>query len=558
MADFADHRRVTSARLVVLGCSWALVAACAVDSGTPPPPAPLAPLPPAAMVDTDRFADAARCAQCHLADATASALHDAAGRDVSPVRLWRATMMALAARDPYYLAVFAEELARRPSAPAVIEAACTRCHAPAGSEELADHQQHLTFADLTTATTPAALIGREGVTCTLCHQIAADGLGAAATMSGGFKVGFGRQIFGVYDRPITDPMMFFVRYTPTGGTHVADGGLCATCHVVAVQPLDDAGQPVGAKVFEQATYLEWQAAATATTKTCQACHVPTVDEDGAAIATRAARYPDTTTARQPFGRHVFVGGNAYMLRLLAANLPWVGADVSAADLEAQAVRSERHLATAAKVTIVDAQRSGGELRVRVRVENLTGHKLPTGYPSRRLWLHVRATSAGATVLESGAVDGVGRIVDGQGAPLTGPRAHLDEITASDQVQIWEAVLVDRDGVATHRAIDARRYGKDDRILPAGWTAGTAAGAATAAVGIGSDPSFIAGQDEISYRVAATAAVHLDIELLYQPLRPETIDAIGATATPASVRFVAQARDRPLTPAVLATATADVP
>ena len=45
------------------------------------------------------------------------------------------------------------------------------------------------------------------------------------------------------------------------------------------------------------------------------------------------------------------------------------------------------------------------------MENLTGHKFPTGHPYRRAWLHVRVIDReGTTLFESGAVDDEGRIV----------------------------------------------------------------------------------------------------------------------------------------------------
>ena len=91
--------------------------------GEPAPPAPLPPLPPPAPADTERFADSARCGQCHTAG-DGDQLRDGAGRDVSPVALWRTSMMALAARDTMYLAVVSDELADAAD-PAAVGALCT-------------------------------------------------------------------------------------------------------------------------------------------------------------------------------------------------------------------------------------------------------------------------------------------------------------------------------------------------------------------------------------------------------------------------------------------------
>src|SRR5262245_58455290 len=138
-------------RVAVLCCA----AACSVDGSSVDRPTPLAALPPPAHVETERFRDAEACAQCHLVGEDTAVLHDATGANVAPVRLWRSSLMANAARDPYYLAVFAEELAREPAQAAATEKLCTRCHAPAGSEELATGGGHVSFAELTSGTSTA-------------------------------------------------------------------------------------------------------------------------------------------------------------------------------------------------------------------------------------------------------------------------------------------------------------------------------------------------------------------------------------------------------------------
>jgi hypothetical protein len=280
--------------------------------------------------------------------------------------------------------------------------------------------------------------------------------------------------------------------------------------------------------------------------------VPSVDDEGRAITTPIASFPASLAPRQPVGRHTFVGGNSYVLSLLADAIEWSGAGIAASEFTASAARDDKHLATAARVTVPEAHREGSAVVVTVRVENQTGHKLPTGYPSRRVWLHVTARAGGEVVFESGAVDARGAIVDGAGKPLPA-QPHRDTVTSPDEVQVWEATLVDSAGNPTHRALNARRYGKDDRILPAGFAPPGTDATRTAIVGVGADASFVPGSDDVTYRFDAPAGTTLDIELLYEALRPEIVDALEASATPAGTRFVDLARARPVTPVVMASA-----
>ncbi|MCX5741149.1 MAG: hypothetical protein NT062_01480, partial [Proteobacteria bacterium] len=324
-------------------------------------------------------------------------------------------------------------------------------------------------------------------------------------------------------------------YTPTQADHVGRSELCATCHTVIV----------GA-VVEQATFLEWRSSSVAQTAPCQTCHVPPTDEDGVRIATAIAKYPPDLSPRAPVGRHLFVGGNAYMLRAIAAAEDWARTGVSAAELEAAAVRAEAHLASAAKL-ILATRGTAASTELVVTVQNATGHKLPTGYPSRRMWLHVTVVDGDRVVYESGAADAAGALAgDDQLQP------HRDVIERPEQVQIWQAVLVDQGGAPTHRALDAARYGKDDRILPAGYQPSAADRARLEPVGVTGDPDFVGGSDSVTYRIGAPpAGARIRVELLYQSLTPTIVDAIDAARTPAGTRFSDLARSRPITPIAIA-------
>jgi cytochrome c5 len=107
-----------------------LLVACSSTPRRDAPPAEpvLAQLPKPAAVNTEKFAGVIVCDRCHTAGATQ--MRDSKGRDISPVTEMRANMMMLSARDPYYLAALAREIAANPGAKPVIEATCNRCHAP--------------------------------------------------------------------------------------------------------------------------------------------------------------------------------------------------------------------------------------------------------------------------------------------------------------------------------------------------------------------------------------------------------------------------------------------
>ena len=59
---------------------------------------------------------------------------------------------------------------------------------------------------------------------------------------------------------------------------------------------------------------------------------------------------------------------------------------------------------------ISVESGAGRVQADIRVENIVGHKFPTGYPSRRTWLHLTVRdAAGRVVFESGALNPNGSI-----------------------------------------------------------------------------------------------------------------------------------------------------
>ena len=326
-----------------------------VDGGLPPsgggtspwqglPGARLDPLAAASSARTERFMTSDECAVCHAASAASSALRDDKGRDVSPSSSWRGSMMGLAARDPYYLAVLEHELSAHPGAESTVMSTCTRCHAPAANVELQAAGKALSFTDLTRGTSNESVVGRDGVTCSLCHQIQPTNLGTAASFTGGYVVDKSRTIFGPHESPFSMPMQQQVGYTPVASAHTRDSGLCGSCHTVVTHSIDATGAPAGPDTLEQGPFVEWSVSSFAKPggKSCQDCHMPTVDDDGAAISTVLSLRPggNRLSKRSPFGRHTFVGANGLMLRVLANERTWAGFDAPSELLFAEANRAD--------------------------------------------------------------------------------------------------------------------------------------------------------------------------------------------------------------------------
>jgi len=220
--------------------------------------------------------------------------------------------------------------------------------------------------------------------------------------------------------------------------------------------------------------------------------------------------------------HGFEGGNFFMQRMLNRYRDELGVAALPQELDAAAQRTETYLATRAAAVTVTSHAEDGRLVADVSVRNQAGHKLPTAYPSRRAWLHVTVRdAAGAVRFESGAHDPDGSISGNDNdADPTRYEPHYAEITRSDQVQIYEAIMGDPRGGVTTGLIRAVRYLKDNRILPRGFAKHGAAEDIAVRGSATSDADFDGGGDRIRYSVdlrGATGPFSVRVELWYQPI-----------------------------------------
>jgi hypothetical protein len=349
---------------------------------------------------------------------------------------------------------------------------------------------------------------------------------------------------------------------------------------------------------EQATYLEWLNSeyeneantANPNARTCQDCHMSAGLSDprhgvdvpqirGRIAAVQDATYPDAENLaphekldvrfrESGYRRHNFGGLNVFLLTLFdqADDVLGVrktdfmtGSKEGLGNAVADMVR--RAGAETADVTVTAAA-EGDRLTARVAVRNKTGHRFPSGVGFRRAFLELvvaeEQPGGGERVLwASGRTNELGVLVGTDGRPLpteffardpaTGKQAyqpHHDEITAPDQVQVYETLVRSAKGEITTSFVRGCETVKDNRLLPRGWRAAGPGGGLTgrflAATHpdpvVAKDPRYAdgSGSDEVTYRVPLPdgvdpARVRVRATLYYQAVPPYFLKALFDTA-----------------------------
>ena len=491
--------------------------------------------PPLQDEDTRYLHGRELCARCHDGSEAAQAMRAKDGVDVSPVDTLAGTVMQAAFVDPFFRAQLARERRRAADADG-LEADCLRCHAP-----LAHHERTLgtrSAPDLAEAL--ADPLVNEGVSCTVCHRIGPEGLGEPGTWSGHPVMDREARLYGPYPDPITGPMRVNTGYEVTYGPHTVLSSLCATCHTHETHH--------GSEPFlEQGPYLEWRnsvysyegTGVDSRTRSCQACHMAD------AGATRLAHNPGGRDfpfldERPEVRSHRIVGANARLLDLLAAGGEEFGAPGTPEQYrETAAATREQLRGRTVELTLEDARIEEQHLRLDVVLVNRAGHRLPTGFPSRRMWLELEISGPGGTWFHSGSVDPNGRVLP-EGRELLEPHHVLLE--REEQVQVWERVAVDGEGRPTTLTTTMVGTAKDNRLLPVGWSPTGPHAARTGPVGV-DDPDFEAGADRLGVSIAVPEGLpagqrqRVRARLHLQTMPPAWIQPLRAGDSPEERRFV---------------------
>lgn len=460
---------------------------------------------------------------------------------VEPAYNWRGSMMAQAARDPFFYAGLTIANQDAPESGDL----CIRCHSPAG---------WLEGRSIPTDASALNLNDRQGVQCDFCHKFVkptpigtnpypgdaaytsgtyAQDQAYLATLStipptsanGMYIVDANNAKRGPFTDPVARHQFFYSPFHP-------EAALCGTCHDVSNPAFArNADGTYSPNAFDQPspsfdphtmfpierTYSEWTASTYNSptgvyapqfggnktyVSTCQDCHMKDVTGTGCNKA--------GAPTRTDLPLHDMTGGNTFIPKILGAL--WPG-EVSQAALDAGVQRATGMLQKAATLDVTVTP-SGSSYAAQVRVTNETGHKLPSGYPEgRRIWLNVRVfDTTAALIFESGAYNfATGVLTHDANAKVY----EIEPGLSSDLA----AALGYSPGPSFHFVLNNQIF-LDNRIPPRGFT--NAAFTAIQSPPIGY--AYADGQywDDTYFTLPGSAA-RVDVTLYYQTTSKEFIE-----------------------------------
>lgn len=382
------------------------------------------------------LAASSSCSGCH-------ANNTGTNPQFQPFNTWAGSMMANATRDPLFWAAL--DVANH-DMPGVGDY-CLRCHTPSGW-----------YGGRVVKTNGGILDGSNGCflngdhddpddfnndysgeTCHFCHRLVSVGPNDQPALIANANVQLDDMPCpGNIDEPCRRGPYDYTDGNPlpphpwAHSSYLGDSALCGSCHDVTTPDTNSgplrtlrttAGVDSGLPFPVERTYSEWAQSIFAELifrdrlgdpftdlpalnrgETCQQCHMPISDDPGA----RACSFctPGSRAGELPI--HEFAGGNAWMPRVLKGEYGTalnreIAFDQAAA--AAQRMLNESAVLALSKTTfIAPTLMVAGQLVLQAKVTNLSGHKLPTGYPEgRRMWLEIVVRDGANTVVfESGS------------------------------------------------------------------------------------------------------------------------------------------------------------
>ena len=410
----------------------------------------------AAIQPGEYFLPSSSCDGCHGFDSAGVSNIDESGEDVNLVDRWESSMMALAAKDPFWRAKVSHEITINPGHAGPLQNKCLDCHAPMGAYTSQFHGNP--FYGLTDLANDS--LGLDGVSCGACHMIDPS---VGSTYSGVIPYDTNRVEYGPFTAPSVGPMQLYEGLTPVFSSHMDESRVCSSCHTLITESVDLAGNYTGGYFTEQATYHEYENSDyPANSIKCQTCHMPQLPD-----AITIANGFTGLTPRTPFNQHVFAGANSFMLNLIKNNKVALGVNVPNRSFDSTIAATNIMLQT--KSLDFDLQQvsvNSDSAYFKVMLKNKAGHKFPSGYPSRRAVLQFVVTDGtGDTIFQSGIFNNQYRVV-GEDPNF---EIHHNTINQSNISQIYELVPGDVSSNFTSVLERASVLLKDNRLPPLGFT-----------------------------------------------------------------------------------------
>lgn len=478
-----------------------------------------------------------------------------------PYNTWSGSMMAHAARDPLFWAALDVANADIPG----VGDYCLRCHTPQGWLE--GRISKTTIGTVVDGADGCLMEGRHdaayyespndyaGVGCHFCHRLTETGPNGeiAPPGSGNFWLDDNEQCvnsqgvqeggpcrYGPYDYAPGDPRNPSNYHNWAYSAFHDRGAICGVCHDVTTPItssgpaktliLDD-GTDSGIPMPLERTFTEWRHSDFADVifrnrmgddfdftphldrgATCQDCHMANSPDPLA----QACGLTDPGSRAGNLPVHEFVGANTWVPAIIRDEYGAGIGDTSADALDRTILLARQMLTErSAAIETTAALSAPDQLGVAVKVTNLAGHKLPTGYAEgRRMWLHVVARDAGNNVLwENGAWN-----------PATGALSQDQHTKIYETLQgIWNPMeqaceITDSLGRKKFHFVLNNCIAKDNRIPPLGFTGG--GNLEIRPVGLAYPPAA----------PGSAALANYDVTSYTVPLPPGFTGAVTVTAT----------------------------
>jgi hypothetical protein len=353
-------------------------------------------------------------------------------------------------------------------------------------------------------------LSRDGISCTVCHRISETDLGDISSFTGNFVTGPADELYGPYENVtiVQKPMQNALGITPLFGEQTQTSDLCGSCHNILLPQVDNDEKVVGHS-FEQTTHLEWVNSDFAATGepgflSCQNCHMPThykgqelnfeiANIESNEFAPTTNRLPDediTLTERDIFPRHSLNGLNIFIIQMfqqfpVLLGFRQIDYMTGTAIVPPLITGSNTMIETAtndtASIEIESLQiNNEGMLEANIKVVNKVGHYLPSGVGFRRVFIEFLVRDSENNILwASGMTNSIGAILNGitdevleSEQPVVFPdtpfQPHYQVIDNEDQVQIYQELIKDSDGILTTSFLRRIEDVKDNRLRPKGY------------------------------------------------------------------------------------------